>query len=430
MTRDQRVRDNFTLVYAQEIAIQNKRSLYVLFNIEEKFPNFNTRNASFMFTNLELVEKDLNKFNIQMILTKGPVTQNIPKVIAEFNISKLITDFSPLKISKKWLKEIQEQITIPIEVVDNHNIVPCWLASSKQEYSARTIRPKIHKLLEEFFTPLPEVKVHPIDGLSATDTINWKKEYNNLKIDNSVKIVNWIKPGEKEAENILQIFINNKIKDYSGLKNDPTEDVLSNLSPFLHFGQISPQRVAWDIMSDNTIPKSSKDVFIEELIVRRELADNFCYYNEKYDNVEGFHEWAQKSLNKHLIDKREFDYSLEEFDKAKTHDDLWNAAQLEMVKTGKMHGYLRMYWAKKILEWTENPQIAQKIAIELNDKYELDGRDPNGYTGIAWSIGGIHDRPWGPERPIFGLVRYMNYAGAKRKFKIANYIQKIHILET
>lgn len=234
----------------------------------------------------------------------------------------------------------------------------------------------------------------------------------------------WLKPGEVEAKKILYKFIKTKLNFYVNDKNNPTKDVLSNLSPYIHFGQIFAQRITWEIINSKEISKSSKDVFIEELIVRKELADNFCYYNEHYDSPNGFHPWAQKTLNSHLIDKREYIYSLKDLEDAKTHDELWNAAQLEMLQSGKMHGYMRMYWAKKILEWTETPFDAQKIAITLNDKYELDGRDPNGYAGIAWSLGGIHDRPWGLERPIFGLVRYMNYSGAKRKFNVEAYINK------
>ena len=425
MSRDQRVQDNYALVKAQTVALESTQPLVVLFNIEESFPNFNKRNADFMVKNLELVEKDLHTLSIPLIVTKGTVDKSISSVIDEYGISTIITDFSPLHIAKNWIRDISNVVNIPIIVVDTHNVVPCWIASSKQEYSARTIRPKIHKLLDDYFTPLPQIKIHEISLKVSIEENNWKKLYDGLKIDQSVKEVTFLKSGEREAYKTLHNFIENRLDSYATLKNDPTESVLSNLSPYIHFGQLSAQRIAWDVMKASNISKEAKDVFIEELIVRRELAENFCYYNEKYDQVEGFHPWAQESLSKHLIDKREYVYSLEEFEKAKTHDELWNAAQLEMVLTGKMHGYMRMYWAKKILEWTESPAEAQNIAIKLNDKYELDGRDPNGYVGIAWSVGGVHDRPWGPERPIFGLVRYMNYAGAKRKFKVQKYIDSI-----
>jgi len=167
----------------------------------------------------------------------------------------------------------------------------------------------------------------------------------------------------------------------------------------------------------------SATALLEELVVRRELSDNFCFYNPNYDRFAGFPEWARKTLDAHRTDRREHIYSLDNFENAGTHDDLWNAAQIEMTVKGKMHGYMRMYWAKKILEWTETPEDALDVATYLNDKYELDGRDPNGYTGIAWSIGGVHDRAWG-ERPVFGKIRYMSYNGCKSKFNVKEYIEK------
>ena len=213
-----------------------------------------------------------------------------------------------------------------------------------------------------------------------------------------------------------------KLASYETQRNDPTVDGQSNLSPYLHFGHISAQRVAFDIQESDA-PKKDKDVFLEELIVRRELSDNFCFYNENYDSFEGFPSWARTSLAKHRNKPREYIYSREQFEYASTHDKLWNAAQREMVTLGKMHGYMRMYWAKKILEWSKSPELAMEIAIYMNDKYELDGRDPNGYTGIAWSIGGVHDRAWG-ERRIFGKVRFMSYHGCKGKFDTEQYIKR------
>ena len=237
-----------------------------------------------------------------------------------------------------------------------------------------------------------------------------------------VQEVSWIIPGEQNALEALSSFLENRFDKYAEERNDPVRNAQSNLSPYLHFGQISAQRVAIEVKKYCGNPESEEG-FLEELIIRRELADNFCLYNPHYDSFAGFPDWVKDTLGKHKTDKREFIYTKEEFEKAQTHEDLWNAAQNEMIKTGKMHGYMRMYWAKKILEWTNTPQNALNVAIYLNDKYELDGRDPNGYTGCAWSIGGVHDRPW-TERDIFGKIRYMNRNGAKRKFDIDSYIQK------
>jgi len=216
-------------------------------------------------------------------------------------------------------------------------------------------------------------------------------------------------------------FIENKFDKYADLRNDPNSNVLSNFSPYSHFGQISAQRVALVLYGFGNHP--STESFLDELIVRRELSDNYCYYNSNYDSFIGFPDWAKQTLNDHRADERDFVYSLRKFEEAKTHEDLWNAAQNELIRTGKMHGYMRMYWAKKILEWSKSPEEALKIAIYLNDKYELDGRDPNGYVGCAWAIGGVHDRAWG-ERAVYGKIRYMNRGGAKRKFDINKYILK------
>ena len=234
--------------------------------------------------------------------------------------------------------------------------------------------------------------------------------------------VSWIKPGEGAAQRALRRFLREGLRSYDEARNDPTVDGQSNLSPFLHFGHISAQRVPLEVR-DSDVVGEPRDAFLEERIVRRELSDNFCFYNEDYDRFEGFPTWAQTTLKQHGGDRREYTYTLGQFESAGTHDELWNAAQMEMAKTGKMHGYMRMYWAKKILEWTESPEEALKIAMFLNDKYELDGRDPNGYVGCAWSIGGVHDRAWF-ERPVFGKIRYMSYNGCRSKFDVDSYVAK------
>jgi deoxyribodipyrimidine photo-lyase len=275
--------------------------------------------------------------------------------------------------------------------------------------------------LNEFLTDYPLLKKN--QKTTHHEKIEWKNLFNKLDIDNSVKPVDWVKPGSKAAMHVLNEFIKVKLNDYNELRNIPTENKVSNLSPYLHFGQISPQRVAFEVYEN--VRNNKKDSFIEELIVRRELSDNYCYFNQEYDNPKGYPTWATDSHKEHAKDKREYIYTLHKLETANTHDDLWNAAQLEMVKTGKMHGYLRMYWAKKILEWTEDIETAHKYSIFLNDRYELDGRDPNGYTGIAWSLGGVHDRPWFT-RPIFGKIRYMSYGGCKNKFNINEYIAKVN----
>lgn len=418
MQRDQRAHDNWALLYAQQKAIELNEPLYVVFNLVPNFLEATIRQYGFMIKGLQEVETELKKFNIPFRLTTGDAAEEIPKFLESIKASLLVTDFNPLKIVRRWKKSVADKIKIPFHEVDAHNIVPCLHVSDKQEFAAYTIRPKIQKLLPEFldeFPPLKKMKTK-IENVET----NWDSVYKSLKVNTDVKEVNWIKPGERAAHKSLQDFISKRFPNYGTDRNFPTHDAQSNLSPYFHFGQISPQRVALAIQPLTEHAESHK-AFLEEMIIRRELADNFCYFNKNYDSFDGFHSWAQESLNLHRKDKRDYIYSKEVFELAKTHDDLWNAAQLEMVNRGKMHGYMRMYWAKKILEWTKSPEDSIRIAIYLNDKYELDGRDPNGYTGIAWSIGGVHDRPWF-ERPVYGKIRYMNYNGCAKKFDIKKYI--------
>ena len=419
MSRDQRVDDNWTLLFAQQLALEKKRNLVVIFTVVPKFLSATLRQYDFMLKGLMDVEKNLNKFNIPFSLLSGNPANEILKFVKDFNASVLVSDFDPLRIKRSWKIKISRKINIPFYEVDAHNVVPCFYVSQKKEFGAYTIRPKIHKNLPEFLDDFPRLKKMRYYESISSDSVNWEFVYKSLKVNKNIKPVNWLKPGENQAQKILKKFIDNKLNQYYKFRNDPNSNYLSNLSPYLHFGQISSQRIALIIKGMGNHP--SRDSFLEELIVRKELSDNYCFYNTDYDSFKGFPDWAKKTLNEHSKDDREFVYSLDEFENAETHEDLWNAAQKEMVNKGKMHGYMRMYWAKKILEWSKSPEEALKIALYLNDKYELDGRDPNGYTGCAWAIGGVHDRAWS-ERPVFGKIRYMSRNGAKKKFDIEKYI--------
>ncbi len=478
MSRDQRVAHNAALAYAAQLAREYNQPLMVVFCLRKKFAHGTERLIDFMLTGLEEVEADLVKKDIPFYFLLGRPEIEIPKFIHEHSVSALVSDFSPLKTNRQWKEHVSERIKIPLYEVDAHNIVPCWAASPKQEFGAYTIRPKIHRLLSEYLQDFPRWNYTPpnlpyirggknadsgsIDADASSGTppkigpatlehkrgegarggMDWSHIRSQIEVDTSVPKVDWIVPGEKAAHKMVKHFIAHKLKTYNENRNDPTKDVQSNLSPYLHFGHISSEQVVLEVLNAtglslaevlekhtaSTEPlKLSATSFIEELVVRKELSDNFCFYNKFYDSTKGFPAWALKTLNEHRGDVREYTYTLKQLEEASTHDDLWNAAQLEMVKRGKMHGYMRMYWAKKIFEWSKTPEKAVEHAIYLNDKYFLDGRDPNGYTGIAWSVGGVHDRAWF-ERSIFGKIRYMSYGGAKSKFKIAEYIQKINAL--
>ena len=423
LSRDQRARDNWALLYAQELALEQQAPLAVVFNLAPKFLAATCRHYDFMLRGLAETAARLERQAIPFFLLQGEPGQTLPPFLRRCRAGALVTDFDPLRIKRQWRSQVLEQLDIPCIEVDAHNIVPCWLASAKQEYGAYTLRPKIHRLLPDFLTDLPSLQPHPFSWPEAAPAIDWGRALAEVAADPNVPAVFWCRPGEDAARQCLQAFVQQRLLRYHLDRNDPNLAGQSDLSPYLHFGQLAAQRLAREVQQAEAPPEAKK-AFLEELIVRRELSDNFCYYNLEYDKFAGFPEWARKTLSRHRSDAREFLYSLEEFEQGRTHDALWNAAQLEMVHRGKMHGYLRMYWAKKILEWTPSPEEALEIAIYLNDRYELDGRDPNGYVGLAWSIGGVHDRAW-QERPIFGKIRYMSLAGCKRKFKVDEYIAMI-----
>jgi deoxyribodipyrimidine photo-lyase len=307
--------------------------------------------------------------------------------------------------------------------VESDVVVPVEEASPKEEYAAATIRPKISKKLSRFLVPLKEIDP-VVDALSldfeSFDLTDLEKAISKLRIDRNVKRVDSLHGGTSEAKKHLRDFVSNKLDHYAELRNDPTLDYQSLMSPYLHFGQISPLEIALTISKTRS---RSKEAYLEELIVRRELSMNFVFYNKGYDSFDSIPEWTRKTLRAHQKDRRDYLYRLEEFEQGKTHDPYWNAAQKEMVATGKMHGYMRMYWGKKILEWSKTPQEAFQTALYLNNKYELDGRNPNGFTGVAWCFG-KHDRPWG-ERKVFGNIRYMNDGGLRRKFDADEYVRRM-----
>ena len=421
MNRDQRVNDNWALIHAQELAISQSAPLAAVFCLAPRFMGAGSRQYHFMLAGLKEVEQSLSRLGIAFCLLYGDPAVKIPQFLVECGAGALISDFSPLRISRGWKNAIAARITIPFYEVDAHNVIPCWHASVKQEWAAYTFRPKVHRLLREFLVDFPLMKRQKIRWLSEVES-DWKRAEASIEAE-FVADAKWLVPGEAAARAVLDDFLGRKLSRYDEDRNDPTRDGQSNLSPYLHFGQISAQRAALQALSGPT----DASAFLEELVVRRELADNFCYYNPQYDSVSSFPDWAKETLRLHQKDRREYIYSLKELERAESHDHLWNASQKEMLCRGKMHGYLRMYWAKKILEWSESPEDALQAAIYLNDRYELDGRDPNGFTGIAWSIGGLHDRAW-KEREVFGKVRYMSYNGLRSKFNVPAYIKKIEAL--
>ncbi|KAG4067580.1 hypothetical protein HA402_005352 [Bradysia odoriphaga] len=431
MSRDARVQDNWAFLFAQKLALKNEVPLHICFSLVPKFLEATIRHYKFLLNGLKEVEGECSALNISFHLLIGTAATTIPKFVKDNGIGAVVCDFSPLRVPAQWVDDVLHKLPklVPLVQVDAHNIVPVWEASDKQEYAARTIRGKINKKLDHFLTGFPPVIRHPYDSDAKKVKIDWQTAFDSLEVDMTVDEVDWAKPGYSHGVEELEQFCNHRLKLFNEKRNDPLGNALSNLSPWFHFGQISVQRTILTVKKYKNLHPKSVDAFVEEAVVRRELSDNFCFFNKNYDSISGLSDWARQTLMDHKKDKREWIYTSEQLDSSQTHDDLWNSAQIQLRLEGKMHGFLRMYWAKKILEWTNTPEEALEIAIYLNDRYSLDGRDPNGYVGCMWSIGGIHDMGW-KERAIFGKIRYMNYKGCERKFDVkafvARYGGKVH----
>lgn len=439
MSRDQRVAYNHALLFAQNVALELQKPLIVVFNLHYRHTRRALEHYRFMLEGLRQVEKQLAKLRIPFYMcierksySDQKSDTSLDKCLLKLDPCLIVTDFSPLKGAKVFVEQLANHQAVQVAQVDTHNVVPCWTASDKAEYNAYFLRRKV-KLLQAKFLVLPEKLIkHPFGDAKKVSEINWQSLIYSLPFKNNQTTLSWISAGEMAANKAMHQFIEKRMIFYQLKRNDPTEPALSNLSPYLHFGQLSALQIALSVLdhqetrleglslSDREQYRASATAFLEELLVRKELADNFCFYNDNYDTLRGVPDWAQRSLSAHEYDVRPYQYTFQQLEQAQTYDQSWNAAQKQLLKTGKMHGYMRMYWAKKILEWTRSPQEAIQIAIQLNDFYSLDGGDPNGYVGILWSIGGLHDRPW-PSHQIFGQVRFMSESGLARKFKVAQY---------
>lgn len=447
MDREMRFSDNWAFAYAVEQSKSLGVPLYVVYTLVVDFLGGGARQLAFKIQGLRDLEATASKrgiaFTVLMSQQRGNEVQDLVAWMKRYDVGLVVTDMSPLRIQRQWKSALAKKSGCPLYCIDAHNIVPISVASDKREYGAYTIRPKLYKLLPTYMDELPRLIVPQHIGV-LLPSIDWSAIEKALHNAGGAEPVSWCAGGEHTAKKRLALWCDTGVLSYGTMRNDAVVRGQSDLSPYLHYGMLAPQRVVRDVLRAHNLSlvdcitkhKNSADVdstkalsvrdhvsaFLEELIVRRELADNFCWYTPQYDSVEAFPEWAQKSLQQALTDARQYTYTKKQFELAETHDPLWNASQKELVRTGKMHGYMRMYWAKKILEWTPSPQEALRIAIYLNDAYELDGRDPNGYAGIAWSIGGVHDRAWFP-RPIFGTVRYMAESGCRKKYDVDAYIQ-------
>jgi len=432
MQRAQRGRDNHALDKAVACANALGVPCIAYFAGIKNFPHANLRHYTFLNQGLPDVEDDCAERGVGFVMRRAP-NEDHERFFADVGAAMVIGDENPMRVPQQWRETLAERLEVPFWTVDADVIVPSKLLE-KAQFSAGVARPRLYRALPEFLQPYAnpsaEYEWKKPHGLLADDvrediTRGWHD------FDRSVKPVEAWTGGHHAAMKRLHKFCSQMLESYEAERAHPETDGSSKMSPYLHFGHISPLTIALAIdaaAKQHPKLKSARDSYFNELIVWRELAVNFVRYQPAYDSVECADNWAKATIAEHDRDQREVLYKLPVLEEARTHDELWNAAQLQMVRYGWMHNYLRMYWAKKIVEWTPNARIAQKVAIYLNDKYFLDGRDPNGYAGVAWAILGKFDRAWF-DRPVFGKRRYMSGASTGKKFLSRLYIEQMKALK-
>jgi deoxyribodipyrimidine photo-lyase len=427
MQQAQRARANPALEEAVRLADGRGLPVVVAFGLDEHYPDANLRHFAFMLEGLAETARSLAERGIGFVLRRGCP----PDVALELARSAriLVCDRGYLRHQRQWRDLVAAQAPCPVVEVEGEVVVPVGVASNRAEIGARTLRPKIRRLLDPFLD-LPEERGPRhragFDLGTLLDPDDPGTLLATLDVDRSVPPVRRFRGGTSEAEARLARFLDGRLEGYAQARSDPGRAATSELSPYLHFGQISPVAVAAAVQGSGAGSPQDRAAFLEELVVRRELSCNFTWYVEDYDRFPALPGWARATLSAHARDPRPALYGIAELEAAGTHDPAWNAAMREMRETGYMHNYMRMYWGKKILEWSRTPEEAFATALRLDNRWFLDGRDPNGYAGVAWCFG-LHDRPW-PERPVFGTVRTMTAAGLARKFDIATYIRRVDAL--
>jgi deoxyribodipyrimidine photo-lyase len=433
MQRAQRGRDNHAMDVAVNVANALGLPCVAYFAVVKNFPHANLRHYAFMNQGLQDVAEDCEERGVGFVMRRAP-NESHERFFADVGAAMVIGDENPMCAPEGWRVALAESLRLPFWTVDADVIVPSKLLE-KAQFSAGVIRPRLMRRLPEFLEPYEnphvEVRWRRLRGLEMEDvwadiTRGWRE------FDRSVTPVDAWRGGRKAAMKRLDVFAREMLEGYERDRNRPEMDGTSKLSPYLHFGHISPLTVALAVKAaakKHARLKRAVDAFLDQLVTWRELSVNFVRYQPAYGSAECADNWAKMTIAKHDRDEREALYTLKQTEEARTRDELWNAAQLQMVHHGWMHNYMRMYWAKKILEWTPDAATAMRRAIYLNDRYFLDGRDPNGYAGVAWAILGKFDRAWG-ERPVLGKRRYMSGTNTSRKFDSESYIEQMKALST
>lgn len=431
MQQSMRTRFNHGLEYAIQKANELDLPPLVCFGVTDAYPEANRRHYLFLLQGFRDVEKNLKARGIQFVVKRGP--QQAAAIHFGQDAALVVCDKGYLRHQNAWVNEAADNVPCRCVAVESDVVVPVDVVSNKHESAARTIRPKLHKVWDEYLQPLRATPVkHESLNLRVKGDVDVSDPDKLLetfdKLENVPTVSQFFEGGEDAAAARLKDFIAHKLDGYSDGRNEPSSDRHSYMSMYLHFGHISPLELALHVRDQKKMPANDRDSYLEELIVRRELSMNFCHFEPKYDSYDCLPDWAKKTLADHAADDRPVTYTLKQLEAADTDDPYWNAAQTQMVVTGFMHNYMRMYWGKKILEWTKSPKAAYEHVLYLNNKYLMDGRDANSFANVAW-VFGLHDRPWGPVRNIFGTVRYMNAAGLERKFDIDKYVEQINALK-
>jgi deoxyribodipyrimidine photo-lyase len=425
MQQAQRARFNHALEHAVRWANELRQPLLVAFGLMDDYPEANARHYAFLLEGLQDVSEALAARRIKFVVQRGRPDEVALRLARDAAL--LVCDRGYLRHQRRWRERVAREARCKVVQVESDVVVPVEVASSKKEHAARTLRPKLARHLGDYVVGLEEVALRvpslelEVEGLELTDPGALLK---TLKLDTSVSPVKLFRGGTRAAERVLRAFLEERLGAYAATRNQPQTSNVSHMSKYLHFGQISPVAIALEVQKAGA--SDNADAYLEELIVRRELPMNFVFYEPHYDRYEALPEWARKTLDEHRHDAREHRYTREQLEAAETHDPYWNAAMNEMRFTGYMHNYMRMYWGKKILEWSPSPEEAFETTLYLNNRYFLDGRDPNSYANVAW-VFGQHDRPWA-ERAVFGKVRYMSSGGLERKADPKAYLRKVEEL--
>lgn len=427
MQSSMRISDNPALELAIHEANTHHQPLLVLFTIDPSIPMANERNFTFMLESLAGVTRDIEGTGAGMCLRTGSAVENVLDVCQEGDASFLITDESHLQEGRIRRTTVAGRANIPVLQVDANVIVPVRQIP-KEQYAAYAIRPKLTRLMDRYLQTAPEQAVkdsHAIPVDSDLYDVDVKRILRKLNLP-AVEPSPLYHGGESRAMQSLREFVDNKLDGYTESRNRPDLNGTSDMSPYLRFGCISPVSMLREVM-DSGKRAEEIEAFIEEAFVRRELAENFTFFDKNYRSLACLPEWARRTLDGHRDDPRPAQFSLDVLEEGRTGDELWDASQYEMRRTGKMSGYMRMYWGKRVIEWTRTPEEALRALLYMNDKYEIDGRSPNGYAGILWCFG-KHDRAFA-ERPVYGKVRYMSPAAQKKKFDVEAYIKKTGFTE-